>query len=67
MALVHEQPDVSRERARGIAYSLAVFGEDYQRNRDHLLELLNVCVSKLKVSAEDNVCNGGLLDYVTRN
>lgn len=65
MALVHEQPNASEERARDIAYSLAVFGEDYQRNRDYLLELLNVCVSKLKVSAEDNVCDGDLLDYIT--
>ena len=60
-----EQPSSSGERARDIAYALAVFGIEYQTNRDRLLNLLGSCLSKPKESAEDDECGGELLDFVT--
>jgi len=60
-----EQPSSSGERARDIAYALAVFGIEYQTNRDRLLNLLGSCLSKPKESAEDGECGGELLDFVT--
>lgn len=64
-SLRHEQPSSSGERARDIAYALAVFGTEYQRNRDYLLESLNACLSRPKESPENDVCDRKLLDYVT--
>jgi len=63
--LRHEQPGASGERARDIAYALSVFGMDYHRNRDYLVELLNACLSRPKDSPEDDVCDSRLLDYLT--
>lgn len=64
-SLVREQPDASGGRARDIAYALAVFGAEYQSNRDYLLHLLSGCLSRPKESSEDDTCNAELLDYVT--
>jgi hypothetical protein len=64
-SLRREQPNSSGGRARDIAYALAVFGNDYQRNRDYLLELLNACLSRPKESSENDVCDRTLLGYVT--
>ncbi len=63
--LLREQPNATGGRARDIAHALAVLGSDYQQNRDYLLGLLNACLSKPKQSAEDDVCDARLLDYVT--
>jgi len=63
--LRHEQTGASGGEARDIAYALAVFGSDYQRNRDYLVELLGSCLSRPKESPEDDVCDGKLLDYLT--
>lgn len=63
--LRREQPSSSGERARDIAYALAVFDTEYQRNRDYLLESLNACLSRPKESPENDVCDGKLLDYMT--
>jgi len=63
--LHHEQPNASAGRARDIAYALAVFGSEYDRNRDYLVELLSSCLSRPRDSPEDNVCDGKLLDYLT--
>ncbi len=64
-SLRREQPSSSGERARDVAYALAVFDAEYQQNRDYLLETLNACLARPKESPEDDVCNGRLLDYVT--
>jgi len=64
-SLRREQPTSSGERARDIAYALAVFDAEYQQNRDFLLERLNGCIARAKDSPEDEVCDGTLLDYVT--
>jgi len=63
--LRREQPSSSGERARDIAYALAVFDAEYQQNRDFLLGRLNACIARPKESPEDEVCDGTLLDYVT--
>jgi hypothetical protein len=64
-SMVKEQRNASGQRARDIAYSLAVFGIGYPRNRDYLMSLLNKCLSRPKESAEDDECDGELLDFVT--
>jgi hypothetical protein len=64
-SLRREQPSSSGERARDIAYALAVFDAEYQQNRDFLLGRLNACIARPKESPEDEVCDGTLLDYVT--
>lgn len=64
-ALQKEQPNASGERARDIAYALAVFNYQYQRNRDYLVSSLNRCLSRFRESPEDDVCNGELLDFIT--
>lgn len=62
--LIAEQPSSTGGRARDIAYALAVFGSDYQKNRDFLLQLLNTCVQKTQGSPEDDGCDYRLLDYL---
>lgn len=64
-SLSHEQPTATGERARDIAYALAVFDSEYQRNRNYLLEKLNSCLSRPKDSPEDDVCDSRLFEYVT--
>ncbi len=63
--LQDEQPTASAERARDIAYALAVYNVEYQHSRDYLLELLNACLSRPRESPEDDVCDRRLLDYAT--
>lgn len=63
--LRREQPSASGERARDIAYALAVFNSEYQQNRDYLLGLMNSCLARSKDSLEDDECDGKLLHYVT--
>lgn len=60
-----EQSTASGERARDIAYALAVYNVEYRQNRDYLLGVLNACLSRPKESSEDDVCDHRLLDYVT--
>jgi hypothetical protein len=64
-ALRKEQLNASPERGRDIAYVLAVFNVEYQKNRDLLLSSLNSCLSRPKESPEDDVCDGDLLSFVT--
>jgi hypothetical protein len=59
------QRSASGERARDLAYALAVYNVSYQQNRDYLLGLLNACLSRPLESAEDDVCDHRLLDYAT--
>ena len=63
--LLREQPSATGERARDIAYTLAVLGSEYRQNRDYLLSLLNACLSKSTLPAENDVCNARLLEYMT--
>jgi len=65
--LIEEQPAASGERARKIAYALAVFNVDYEKNREFLLRTFNNCLLQTKDwSDEDDGCNDGmLLDYLT--
>ena len=58
-----EQSNASGESARDIAYALAVFKVEYDSNRDHLLSLLNGCLTKPKNSPED-VCDSNLGAYL---
>jgi hypothetical protein len=62
--LITEQSTAAGGRARDIAYALAVFGKDYQKNRDFLLLLLNTCLQKPQGSPEDDGCDYQLLDYL---
>ena len=64
-ALRKEQPNASGERETEIAYALAVFGIEYQTNRDSLLLRLSDCLSELTASPEDDGCDRTLLDFVT--
>lgn len=64
-ALRKDQPNASPGRGRDIAYVLAVFDVEYQKNRDLLLLSLKSCLSKPKESSEDDVCDGDLLSFVT--
>jgi hypothetical protein len=64
-ALRKEPLNASPERGRDIAYVLAVFNVEYQKNRDLLLSSLNSCLSRPKESREDDVCDGDLLSFVT--
>lgn len=60
-----EQSTASGERARDIAYALAVYNVEYRQNRDYLLGLLNACLSRPNESPEDDVCDHRLFDYIT--
>jgi hypothetical protein len=60
-----EQPNASGERARNIAYALAVYGFEYERNRDYLLRRLSNCLARPRESPENDECDGELLDFVT--
>jgi len=53
-ALRKEQPNASAERGRDIAYVLAVFNVEYQKNRDLLLSSLHSCLARPKESSEDD-------------
>jgi len=63
--LREEQPAASGERARDLAYGLAIFGINYGQNRDYLVQLLNACLSRPKSYSEDDICDHKLLDYAT--
>jgi hypothetical protein len=65
VTLQKEQLGASPERLRDIAYMLAVFNVDYQKNRDYLLSSLKNCLSRPKESQEDDVCDGDLLSFLT--
>lgn len=60
-----EQPTATGERARDIAFALAVSNANYQRNRDYLMGTLGACLARPKGSAEENGCDYELLDDVT--
>ena len=60
-----EQPNAKGERARNIAYELAILHVDYEKNRDYLLSLLDRCVSQPKESPEDATCNSTLMSFIT--
>jgi len=62
---LEEQPTASGTAARDIAYSLAVFHVEPDRNRNYLVELFGTCLSRPKNSPEDDVCNSRLLEYLT--
>jgi len=63
-SLQKEAPNASPERARDIAYVLAVLSVDYEKNRDQLLSSLNGCLSRPKESPEDDLCDSDLLRFV---
>ncbi len=59
-----EQSSDVGERARNVAFALAIFKSDYETNRDFLLKLLRVCLSRPRNSAEDDVCDTKLVDEI---
>jgi len=61
----NEHSNASGKRARDIAYSLAIFGVEYEKNRDYLLRLLDGCLTRPRESPEDDECDSELLDFVT--
>jgi hypothetical protein len=63
--LLAEQPNASDGRARDIAYALAVYKDNYEKNRDYLLGLLRSCLARPKESSEDHICDEDLLDYIS--
>jgi hypothetical protein len=60
-----EQPTAAGERARDIAYALAVSNADYPRNRDYLIRLLGDCLARPKGSPEENGCDYELAVDIT--
>lgn len=62
--LLHEQPMATGERARDIAYTLAVYGRERELNANYLANLLKSCLVKAD-SSEDAVCDSRLLAYLT--
>ena len=60
--LREEQPHDTGERARDVAYALAVFNSEYQANRDFLVKMLQSCLSKPRNSPEEGGCDGTLVD-----
>jgi hypothetical protein len=65
-SLRKEQPLAKGVRARDIAYALAVFKQDYQRNREYLLAFFNACLAKSSESSDDDddLCDDRLQDYL---
>lgn len=59
-----EQLNALPDRARDIAYVLAVFNVEYQKNRDYLLSSLQSCLSRPKGSPENAVCDSDLLGFI---
>ena len=59
-----EQRESSGERARDVAYALAVFRSDYRTNRDHLVTTLSQCLARPVNSPEDDVCDPRLVQYL---
>lgn len=62
--LLEEQSNSTGGRARDVAYALAVYKENYEKNRDYLLDLLRACSARPKGSSQDDVCDDDLLEYV---
>jgi hypothetical protein len=58
------EPNKSAERERDVAYALAVFGADYQTNRDHIVKILRECLERPPNSPEDDVCDERLVQYI---
>jgi hypothetical protein len=63
--LRNEQAGAVGKRARDIAYALAAFHVEYERNRDYLLTSLDKCLARSKDSPEDDICNGSLVDFLS--
>jgi len=55
--LRREQSGASGEKAMNIAYDLAVFNVDYEKNRNYLLSLLDMCLSSPDKSSVEDVCD----------
>jgi hypothetical protein len=62
--LREEQPTADGQRARDIAYALAVFRFNYDGNREFLVKQLRSCLARPKNSPEDDVCDRRLVDYL---
>jgi hypothetical protein len=62
--LRREQPVASGERARDVAYALAVFKVEYDRNRNYLLNLLDQCLSLPIKTPNGDLCDSNLGDYL---
>lgn len=52
-----EQPAATGTRAMEIAFALAVFGLDRERNRNYLVDLLTVCLSSPDKPAIEGICD----------
>jgi hypothetical protein len=61
-SLRKEQPSAEGRRARDIAYALAVFGVEYEANRDSLLKRLDKCLGPGIGSVDDESCDEGLFN-----
>lgn len=59
--LRQEQPNARGERAMHLAYAMAVFNVEHDRNRDYLLGLFENCLSRPANSPLDEVCDGTTL------
>ncbi len=62
--LLQEQPTATGERARDVAFALAVLKENYAANRKYLLTSLRACLARPKDLPDENGCDYELLDYV---
>jgi len=55
--LRREQSSAQGEKAMDIAYALAVFNIDYEKNREYLLSLLDICLSNPSKAPLDGICD----------
>jgi hypothetical protein len=62
-----EQPRATGERAMAIAFALAVFDVDMERNRDYLLDLFNVCLASPSKPAIEGICDATRLASMLAN
>lgn len=63
--LKEEQPNDTGERARDVAYTLAVFNVDYMANRDVLVKKIHDCLSRPPNWPEDDGCDTTLVGYLS--
>jgi hypothetical protein len=61
--LRRRQPHATGIQGRDIAYSLAVFGVDYPKNRDRLLKMMRSC--EAHPLRDDDRCDWDLFNYVS--
>ena len=63
-SLLQEQSNATGVHARDVAYQLTVYQVDVVRNRDHLLDDLDRCLSRSSETTENDGCDRDLLKMI---